>query len=187
MLTPIQLEHFKCFEVLKLPLADLTLLSGANATGKSSVLQSLLLLHQTLRFNQSSSDIVLNGYAVQLGTVGDVVDQTSGRGTIAIELHSSDFECRWTMEAADRRMLGFPVHQISWRTAPKWSNKELVVNVEEKLDYLLPQLISKSPPAQSVVQSLLQLSYVSADRSAPREAYPVAVDSLYPNIGHWFS
>ena len=43
MIKRIDLTFFKCFEVLKLPTADLTLLSGGNASGKSSVLQALAL------------------------------------------------------------------------------------------------------------------------------------------------
>lgn len=49
MITQINLRHFKCFDTLKLPLQRLTLLSGLNASGKSSVLQALVLLHQTIR------------------------------------------------------------------------------------------------------------------------------------------
>ena len=47
MITRIDLEKFKCFDILRLPLRSLTVLSGANASGKSSVLQSFALLHQT--------------------------------------------------------------------------------------------------------------------------------------------
>lgn len=43
MLTRIDLRRFKYFETLKLPLCALTLLSGANASGKSSVMQALVL------------------------------------------------------------------------------------------------------------------------------------------------
>ena len=45
MITRIDLRHFKCFETLKLPLHRLALLSGLNASGKSSVMQALVLLH----------------------------------------------------------------------------------------------------------------------------------------------
>lgn len=183
MLTQIQLHQFKCFEVLRLPLSPLTLLSGANATGKSSVLQALLLLHQTLRYSQSSTNITLNGYAVQLGTVGDVVNQTSGRRTIAIELQSNEFECKWEMETDDRRMLSFPIHRIFWRASPVWSAEDSIINSGVILDNLLPREISKLPQAQTIMNSLIQLSYISADRSAPREAYPVAIDSPYPTVG----
>lgn len=47
MLTGVYLEHFKCFERLSLRLSPLTLLSGLNAAGKSTILQALTLLHQT--------------------------------------------------------------------------------------------------------------------------------------------
>ena len=45
MLTRVEITHFKCFERLVLPLAPLTLLSGANAAGKSTLLQALVLRH----------------------------------------------------------------------------------------------------------------------------------------------
>ncbi len=79
MINRIDLTFFKCFEVLKLPTADLTLLSGGNASGKSSVLQALALLHQTMREHEWSSRLMLNGDAVKLGTVADVVDKVNGR------------------------------------------------------------------------------------------------------------
>ena len=77
MLTQIDLRYFKCFTLLRLPLCPLTLLSGANASGKSSVLQALVLLHQTMREHEWSSRLMLNGAAVRLGTVADVIDQIS--------------------------------------------------------------------------------------------------------------
>ena len=77
MLTRLDLEHFKCFELLKLPLGRLTL-CGANASGKSSVLQSLALLHQTMKDQEWSSRLLLNGSEISLGTVVDVVDKVTG-------------------------------------------------------------------------------------------------------------
>ena len=48
MLTNIKLENFKCFKELDLTCAPLTLLTGINGTGKSSVFQALVLLRQTV-------------------------------------------------------------------------------------------------------------------------------------------
>ena len=90
MLTRVDLRHFKCFDTLKLPLRPLTLLSGANASGKSSVMQALVLLHQTMREHEWSMRLVLNGTAVQLGTVGDVIDQVHGRSSCEIALLEDD-------------------------------------------------------------------------------------------------
>ena len=88
MLERIDLRHFKCFELLKLPLRPLTLLSGVNASGKSSVLQALVLLHQTMREHEWSSRLMLNGSTIRLGTVADV-NRSGARPT-----HLLDWPCR---------------------------------------------------------------------------------------------
>ena len=61
MLSSLELRSFKCFELLRLPLAPLTLLTGLNASGKSSVLQAIVLLHQTMREHEWSTRLALNG------------------------------------------------------------------------------------------------------------------------------
>ena len=86
MLTQLELRNFKCFELLKLPLEALTLLSGTNTSGKSTVLQSLVLLHQTMREYEWSTRLMLNGAVTKLGTVTDVVDQVNGRDSFGIGL-----------------------------------------------------------------------------------------------------
>lgn len=69
MLTAIQIKNFKCFQSEDFTLAPLTLLSGLNSTGKSSVLQSLLLLRQSYK---DGGNIRLNGDLIELGQALDV-------------------------------------------------------------------------------------------------------------------
>lgn len=47
MITSVTLDNFKCFEHFYIPLRKLTLIAGVNGAGKSSVIQSLLLLRQS--------------------------------------------------------------------------------------------------------------------------------------------
>lgn len=47
MIRNVHLTNFKCFQQERIPLNRLTVLSGGNGVGKSSVIQSLLLLRQT--------------------------------------------------------------------------------------------------------------------------------------------
>jgi len=47
MIRDVHLTNFKCFQEARIPLNRLTVLSGGNGVGKSSVIQSLLLLRQT--------------------------------------------------------------------------------------------------------------------------------------------
>ncbi len=53
MLTQIKLTHFKCFkEETSFPLSQLNLLTGINGRGKSTLLQSLLLMRQSVEHNE---------------------------------------------------------------------------------------------------------------------------------------
>ena len=111
MLTQIDLRHFKCFKRLQLPLRPLTLLSGANASGKSSVMQALALLHQTMREHEWSYRLMLNGAAIRLGTVADVIDRVHGHSECGIALHDGD-ETRVEWEfAGDREEMAMVVRR----------------------------------------------------------------------------
>src|SRR5438093_1212430 len=108
VLTRLDLQHFKCFEVLRLPLGPLTLLSGSNSSGKSSVLQALVLLHQTMREHEWSKRLMLNGTAIQLGTVSDVVDKIHGRHTLEIGVVDGEQAYRWVF-AGERSEMSMAV------------------------------------------------------------------------------
>ena len=73
MIKSLHIENFKCFENQRFELGNLTLLTGLNGTGKSSVIQSLLLLRQSYqhRFLQDGG-LLLNGDLIQLGTAQDI-------------------------------------------------------------------------------------------------------------------
>ncbi len=58
MLSSLELTNFKCFKKLNIPIAPLTLLTGLNNTGKSTILQSLRMLHQY----EKTNDPNLPGY-----------------------------------------------------------------------------------------------------------------------------
>ena len=49
MLRKIGLQNFKCWKELDIDLAPITLFFGANSSGKTAILQSLLMLKQTAR------------------------------------------------------------------------------------------------------------------------------------------
>lgn len=88
MITRVRLANFKCFEAITLPLGPLTLLSGANSVGKSTVLQSLLLLRQTQRRGNLvvGERAVLNGDLVKLGGPYDTLREGAGSSPLEIEL-----------------------------------------------------------------------------------------------------
>ncbi|GAB4303522.1 MAG: DUF3696 domain-containing protein [Oscillatoriaceae cyanobacterium] len=88
MINSIQLQNFKCFENQLISLKPLTLLSGLNNTGKSSLLQSLLLLrqsyHQGLLPNQG---LALNGDLVQIGLAQDALYKKNRENFISFDIN----------------------------------------------------------------------------------------------------
>ena len=162
MITRIDLKTFKCFETLRLPVGPLTLLSGINASGKSSILHSLVLLHQTMQENEWSIRIMLNGNVVRLGTVTDVVDQVNGRNSFEIGLVDDLVSCLWSF-SGNRSEMSLEVEAV-----------DVDGNIARRphnLQFLLPQSAGKS--ALSLVGRIRDLTYITAEREGPREVYPL--------------
>jgi len=109
MIKLLSIRDFKCFERADVNLGSLTLLTGFNAAGKSTVLQSLLLLSQGLRSSLSKQHLPLNGALVRLGTAGDVIRRGSD-GEIAFHVSGFDADLEWSFSDADRDLLDEPIH-----------------------------------------------------------------------------
>lgn len=94
MIESLTLENFKAFKQQSISLKPLTLLTGLNGMGKSSAIQSLLLLRQSYQdgvLNQNDdSGLVLNGALVQLGTGRDVLFNNADSDDIGIKISTSD-------------------------------------------------------------------------------------------------
>lgn len=172
MFTQIDLHHFKCFELLKLPLADLTLLSGSNASGKSSVLQALVLLHQTMREHEWSTRLLLNGDSLKLGTVADVVDKIHGRRAIEVAMTAEDQTYRWSF-SGERSEMSMAVDSVEMGG--------VVTSLPSRLQYLLPH--SDDQVVSTLASRLCKLTYVTAERIGPREFYPLEDRQIATVVG----
>ncbi|MBP0004851.1 MAG: DUF3696 domain-containing protein [Cyanobacteria bacterium SBC] len=91
MLEFIQLKNFKCFEEQRIEFKNLTILSGLNSTGKSSVLQSLLLLRQSYQQDLlPDTGLALNGDLVRIGTAKDALFEGAAEDMIGFEIIWND-------------------------------------------------------------------------------------------------
>jgi predicted ATPase len=80
MLSKIELENFKCFQGrTAFPLGQLTLLTGVNGCGKSTFLQSLLLMRQSIEHSHTTNQIVLNGKCINLNSFNEVRNTNTSR------------------------------------------------------------------------------------------------------------
>jgi hypothetical protein len=105
MLSELHIASFKCFETLDLPLRPLTLLTGVNGGGKSSVIQALVLLSQTLAEREWGRSLLLEGPDLALGSAADVLNQKSARRRLSLGASTSAERVVWTFKAEDRRAL----------------------------------------------------------------------------------
>ena len=90
MITKWKLFNFKSVqEETELDLGPLTILAGSNSSGKSTVLQSILLISQTLSSKVPSRSVVLNGPLMKLGQFDDLRSYDGEANQILI-----GWECR---------------------------------------------------------------------------------------------
>lgn len=175
MLSGITLRYFKCFKDIVLPLQPLTVLSGTNAAGKSTIMQALLLLHQTMRSGEYTDRLLLNGYATRLGTVMDVVNQAHGRSSIEIGLQllhkKQETKFDWVFRG-EREDMSMEVIKLRSPQDNAWKKNF------GTLSYLMPRSRSWDKGIKDAVAAMQlcvgeDLVYLSAERVGPREAYPL--------------
>ncbi|EOI7409553.1 DUF3696 domain-containing protein [Yersinia enterocolitica] len=160
MINKIKLQYFKCFKNLNLELKNITLLSGENASGKSSFIQSLLTLHQTMNENEWSTKLSLNGEDINLGTVGDVVDKVNGRNHLFISIENTKNSFSWAF-SGERSSLSMGIDSAKFN--------EKIINNPIKLQFLSPPEWSND----SLIKSLKGMIYIKAERCGPRDLYPL--------------
>lgn len=73
MLSRLQFSNFKSWAEADLVCGRITGLFGTNSSGKTSLIQFLLLLKQTKDATDRAISLELNGDLVQLGTIGDAI------------------------------------------------------------------------------------------------------------------
>lgn len=93
MIASLSLKNFKCFQNLEsINLGRINLFTGSNGRGKSTFLQSLLLLAQSMDSEKRLNHIELNGRFIELGTFDDVRCRYSKSGDPTIIFTTDDEE-----------------------------------------------------------------------------------------------
>lgn len=88
MLNKLSLKNFKGFEKINdFDIKPITILCGPNSSGKSSILQSLLLLRQTLESQNPNQTLLLNGRFVHLGLFSNLIFNRYTDSKIQFELN----------------------------------------------------------------------------------------------------
>jgi predicted ATPase len=145
MITNLILKDFKIHNNLNIQLGNITLLTGQNGMGKSSVIQSMLLLRQSYTGNAPLAGLNLKGDLADLGIANDVECHSCSDGVLNIQLED------------DSETLNF---EFSYEDTDSYETYLPAINVENQ---------NKDLSKCSLFTSNFQ--YISAFRYGPQKGY----------------
>ena len=170
----IRIENFKCFLNVKVPLNRLTIVAGANAVGKSTLIQGLLLIRQTIdklkKIDNFSTideknnvvaklEIPLNGdYCLNLGNSSQIISSNAERNEII-------FSIRENVNLLNE----IPFEYITYPENPQLTLKFRPSSI----------VVRKSPT--SIYKK--EIHYLNAERLGPRVTQNM-INQEFPNTGY---
>lgn len=101
MITKLRVANYKSHRDTNILLGNLTILTGINGVGKSSLLQSLLLLRQTYQKRGFKLGLDLNKPLCQIGIADEAWYQAANGNPISFELYIQDKVIRWEFDPKD--------------------------------------------------------------------------------------
>ena len=175
MVSEIRLKNFKAFEdETRFPLGLVTILYGKNGRGKSSLIQSILLLSQTFRKLGNLNTLLLNDELVALGSVKDIKNRNTGSSPFEIGIHlDKSVRCYFTdypekstwAKLVDLRWGGESIFSEKGDSDGSDSSDETVSGTQSTI----PEL-----------QEMNNVYYLTAERQGPRN-YADRVDIIASN------
>lgn len=147
MLEKISLKNFKSFSLLEdLEIKPITILSGANSCGKSSLLQSILLLKQTLESQSLNQTLLLNGRFVRLGTFGNLTFHKKTENKVELKFA---FRIPKDYFFSSRRKGLLPLHIFLRELFPP-SNSSRSDRSQDNEYFISYKVVIKNAPKQSI-------------------------------------
>ncbi|MGL5980554.1 MAG: AAA family ATPase [Phocaeicola sp.] len=117
MIAKLQLKNFKSHKDTDIQLKGLTVLTGVNGCGKSSLIQSLLLLRQTFQKGRLMAGLDLNKPLCDIGIGNDALYRLASEGEILFRVSLDNEEHFQFVFDADERVLN-----DSFLSKKKYSN-----------------------------------------------------------------
>lgn len=130
MIKELSLKNFKCFKEISLRFSTVNILTGLNGMGKSTIMQSILLLGQSQKSIISENALFLKGKYVNLGVGKDVLFEKAEEDEIGITIATNDREEEfWFEYQADADVLML-------KNSKRSKNQEILENWLGKIFYL---------------------------------------------------
>ena len=151
MIKSLSIENFKIHKSTNLNLRNLNVLTGQNSSGKSSIIQILLLLRQSYLKSELKDGLQLQGDLCNIGLITDALCKYADENSIKIRLVEKETS-------------------FDWRFTPKSNNS---------YQDLIP-LDGSYNNVKDVLPSIFlnDFQYISAGRWSPKESYPLNTSAV---------
>lgn len=113
MINELTLKNFKCFKEITLKFSMVNVLTGLNGMGKSTVMQSILLIAQSQKNIMAEQMLLLKGKYINLGTGQDILYEKAEEDEIGISILADEkresflFEYQSEMDALPVKKIEF--------------------------------------------------------------------------------
>ncbi|NBH82425.1 DUF3696 domain-containing protein [bacterium C-53] len=97
MIRSVYLKNFKCFSEMSFKLGHMNVFAGLNGMGKSTIIQSILLIEQSHRQGFLPNQICLNGELVNIGEGKDLLFEGAGEDVVTIGIHCDSNSARYEL------------------------------------------------------------------------------------------
>jgi predicted ATPase len=165
MIEQLILRNFKCFERADIRLNALTLLTGLNGMGKSSVIQSLLLIRQSYQSGVlRQGRLSCSDDLVDLGRIQDILFEGAKTETIEIGF----------IRTGDSELVTFPFALNEKRDTAVVSDERANLAALERLAASPATRILVGEPVYSERPNNCVFHYLTAERHGPRKALPMS-------------
>jgi predicted ATPase len=103
MITELHIINFKSHADSLLRLKPLTVLTGLNGSGKSSVIQSLLLLRQSFKKQRLNEALILNDSLCNIGIGKDAIYQSAKEDFLQFEIKADSILYSWKFSVSENK------------------------------------------------------------------------------------
>ncbi len=185
MIKEIKIKNFKSLKNIDLSLSNLNILAGLNGNGKSSLLQSLLLLRQSFRNTTRKIGLILqDGELISLGSGKDVLYQYAGKDeAIEFEIRTEAKKSKWRFGySADSDIL--PVDKIDQDT--DLSNSSLFNRNFQYLnaEHIPPQVIYEKSKSQVIENKNIGIKGEYAAHYLAEYGFSEKIERAKSNLQH---
>lgn len=173
MITHLKIKNFKALQKADVELKPLSLFTGLNGMGKSTLLQAILLLRQSyLQQTVGSQGLLLNGSLIELGKGSDVLSEGADEELITFEVTTDKYTepFSWVFKCSNELDI-LPVSSYSQPSTVKQSSES------ESTKPRLRLMLQNSPRYLPFLMGR-KTQYLSAERLKPQISYPTSTSAV---------